>query len=245
MLLNIITVTKDDLEGLKKTIDSTSGLRQNPEVLQIIVDSSGVETQKVIKEHIRNEINIKYLWEPSSGVSSAFNMGIKNANAKWLWFLNGGDEAANGLNIDNFIYLLSNIKSDAIIFQIKESQSGITHKHPPMWALWPPLLSWIPHPSVIMIRELYEKYGNFDESYKIAMDYEFWLRCFSKDVIVDLVTIPISKFDQSGISNKLNDITKSEVRRAIRKYFWLIIKRWLSSALIIAKSIKASSGFFK
>lgn len=239
MLLNIITVTKDDLEGLKKTIASTASLRQNPEVLQTVVDSSGLEVQKGIKEHIKNEKNIRYLWQPSAGVSSAFNMGLKNTAAKWVWFLNGGDEVDYNLNVDNLIYLLSNIVSDAIIFQVKEVQSGITAKHPPMWALWPPLLSWIPHPSTITRRELYEKYGYFDESYKIAMDYEFWLRCFSRNVIVDLTSIPISKFDQSGISYKLNQVTKAEVRRIIRKYFWAIVKIWFLNGFIILKAMKS------
>jgi glycosyltransferase involved in cell wall biosynthesis len=238
MLLNIITVTKDDLDGLKKTIASTSSLRQNPEVSQIIVDSSGSETQESIKEYIKNEKSIRYLWQSPSGVSSAFNMGLKNTDSKWVWFLNGGDEADYNLNVDNFIYLLSNIVSDAIIFQVKEVQSGIIAKHPPMWALWPPLLSWIPHPSTITSRELYEKYGYFDESYKIAMDYEFWVRCFSRNVIVDLASIPISKFDQSGISYKLNHITKAEVRRTIRKYFWVILKIWFLNGFIILRSMK-------
>ena len=238
MLLNIITVTKDDLEGLKKTIASTASLRQNPEVLQTVVDSSGLEVQKGIKEHIKNEKNIRYLWQPSAGVSSAFNMGLKNTVSKWVWFLNGGDEVDYSLNVDNLIYLLSNIVSDAIIFQVKEVQSGITAKHPPMWALWPPLLSWIPHPCTITRRELYEKYGYFDESYKVAMDYEFWLRCFSRNVIVDLTSIPISKFDQSGISYKLNQVTKAEVRRIIRKYFWAIVKIWFLNGFIILKAMK-------
>jgi glycosyltransferase involved in cell wall biosynthesis len=244
MLLNIITITKEDFEGLKKTIASTLSLRQNPDVLQIIVDSSGVEVQECIKEYVKNEMNIKYLWQPSSGVSSAFNMGLKSADARWVWFLNGGDEVNNDLNVGNLIYLLSNIESDAIIFQLMAIKHEITIKHPPMWALWPPLLSWIPHPSTITRRELYEKYGCFDESYKIAMDYEFWLRCFSKDVIVDMVSISISKFDQSGMSYELNHITKAEVRRVIKKYFWLIVKKWWGHAIIFLKSIKASSRFF-
>jgi hypothetical protein len=54
MLLNIITVTKDDLEGLKKTIASTSRLRQNPGVLQTVVDGSGLEIQDCIKEFVEN-----------------------------------------------------------------------------------------------------------------------------------------------------------------------------------------------
>ncbi|MCL4378773.1 MAG: hypothetical protein M1409_10455, partial [Actinobacteria bacterium] len=63
--------------------------------------------------------------------------------------------------------------------------------------------------------------------------------------IVDLVTMPISVFDQTGISNESNKQIKAEVRKIIRKYFWLVIKRWLGNARLILKSLKVHSTFSK
>lgn len=245
LLLDIITITKDDFAGLKKTVESTSRLRNDSRVRQLVIDSSSMENSEKVKELLLNENNTVYLWQEPAGISSAFNLGIENSKADWLWFLNGGDAVNPELNINNFLYLLSNMRSDAAIFQVSNSQSGETARHPQMWALWPPLLSWIPHPCALTRRELYDKYGKFDVKLKTAMDYEFWVRCFARDVVVDLVSISVSIFDQTGISYSLNSITKAEVRKVIRRYFWLILKRWFSQAFIILKSIKVSLKYSK
>ncbi|MBM3706993.1 MAG: glycosyltransferase [Actinobacteria bacterium] len=245
MILNIVTITKDDIEGLKKTITSTKKIREEYGICQIIVDSSiGVNKKNVIN-YLQNEKNIKYYWQEPSGIAAAFNFGLKNAVADWVWFLNGGDEVYDDLDTDFFLNLLSRSSSDAIIFQTENVQSNLIPKHPQMWALWPPLLSWIPHPSTITRRYLYDKYGRFNESLNIAMDYEFWIRCFSKDVTVDLISLPIAKFDQLGSYSKLNQLTRAEVRKIIIKYIWLILKKWFNNGLILLKSLKATSKFTK
>jgi glycosyltransferase involved in cell wall biosynthesis len=245
MILNIITVTKDDIKGLKKTVTSTKKIREEYSICQIIVDSSNSENKKKVINYLQNKKNVKYYWQEPSGVAAAFNFGLKNAEADWVWFLNGGDEVHDGLDTEFFLNLLSRSSSDAIIFQIEYAQSSLISKHPQMWALWPPLLSWIPHPSTITRKYLYDKYGIFDESLSITMDYEYWIRCFSKDVTVDLVSIPIAKFDQIGSFSELNQLLKAEVRKIIIKYLWLILKKWFNNGLILLKSLKASSKFIK
>jgi glycosyltransferase involved in cell wall biosynthesis len=240
MILNIITVTKDDIEGLKKTIISTKKIREEYNICQIIVDSSVGENKKEVINYLQNKKNIKYYWQEPLGIAAAFNFGLKNAEADWVWFLNGGDKVHDSLDAGFFLNLLSYSSSDAIIFQIEYAQSSLIPKHPQMWALWPPLLSWVPHPSTITRRYLYDKYGLFDESLRIAMDYEYWIRCFSKDVTVDLVSIPIAKFDQIGSFFGLDHLTKAEVRKIIIKYLWIILKKWFNNGLILLKSLKAS-----
>lgn len=149
MILNIITVTKDDIEGLKKTITSTKKIREEFNIYQIIVDSSIGENKKEVINYLQNEKNTKYYWQEPSGVAAAFNFGLKNAEADWIWFLNGGDEVHDCFDAGFFLNLLSHSNSDAIVFQIEYAQSSLIPRHPQMWALWPPLLSWIPHPSTI------------------------------------------------------------------------------------------------
>jgi glycosyltransferase involved in cell wall biosynthesis len=245
MILNIITVTKDDLGGLKKTVTSTKKFREEYDICQVIVDSSNGENKKEVINYLQNEKNTKYYWQEPSGIAAAFNFGLKNTGADWVWFLNGGDEVHDSLDAGFFLNLLSRCSSDAVIFQIEYAQSSLISRHPQMWALWPPLLSWIPHPSTITRRYLYDKYGMFDESLRIAMDYEYWLRCFSKDVTVDLVSLPIAKFDQIGSFYGLTHLIRAEVRKIIKKYSWLIIKKWFNNGLILLRAVKASSNFTK
>jgi len=243
MILNIITVTKDDPGGLKKTVSSTKKFREEHNICQIIVDSSIGANKKEVINYLQSEKNTKYYWQEPSGIAAAFNFGLKSAEADWVWILNGGDEVHENLDSGFFLNLLSCCNCDAVIFQIEYAQSSQISRHPQMWALWPPLLSWIPHPSTITRRNLYDKYGMFDESLKIAMDYEYWLRCFSKDVTVDLVSIPIVRFDQIGAFYDFNHLTRAEVRKIIKKYVWLIIKKWFNNGLILLRAIKSSSNW--
>jgi len=238
MCLNIITITKDDFEGLTRTIKSTERLRESFNVLQIVIDSSKKAVKDKIIDSLHNRKNVNYYWQEPKGRSAAFNYGLKKATGKWVWFINGGDELNPSLNLAMFYNLLLNNNSDAIIFQLYYKQSNTTYLHPPMWAQWPPILSWIPHPSTITKRKLYDKFGFFNEKLKIAMDYEFWLRCFSNNIVVDLVSVPIAVFDQTGISVESDKEIKAEVRSVMRHYFPTIIKLWLYGLRILLKAIK-------
>ena len=244
-MLEIITVTKNDKDGLIKTIDSTRFLRENLNIKQIIIDGSDKEVREEINEIIKKGKNIFYYWQEPSGISSAFNFGLKFVNSKWVWFLNGGDVINQNLDLNNFLGILNSSKADAIIFQIQYSQTGEILGHPCLWSLWPPVLSWIPHPGTIIRMELFKAYGSFDENLKIAMDYEIWLKFFINNVIVDLISIPIVSFDQNGLAFTSNDKTKAEVRHILRKYFWRILRKWFWQLRIIAKSFAINSSFYK
>lgn len=237
MLLNIITITKDDFEGLKKTVESTEELRAHPDVAQIVIDSSEESIKIKNTEYLDNKSNIEYFWQEPRGRSAAFNYGLDQAGGKWIWFLNGGDETRPDLDSNLLLSLLNKNNAEAIIFQFEQIQSKFIPPHPELWALWPPLLSWIPHPSTVTRKELYHRYGNFDESLKNAMDFEIWMRFFSEKVIVDLISIPIARFDQTGVSYRLIKTTRREARKIIVKYLFKVLKRNLQSYIIIIKAL--------
>ncbi|MHB1377030.1 MAG: hypothetical protein ACYCXB_06335, partial [Candidatus Humimicrobiaceae bacterium] len=158
---------------------------------------------------------------------------------------NGGDEINSEIDISNFLYIINNSSADAIIYQLKFMHTGEVLEHPELWSLWPPVLSWIPHPTTIVRKKLFEIYGRFDEKLKIAMDYEIWLRFFSKKVKVDIISIPVVIFDQTGIALTQNINTKKEVNQIIKKYFWVIIKKWFWQLRIIAKAFVINSSFYR
>lgn len=84
-ILNIITITKDDLDGVAATVQSTKMLRACPGVSQIIVDSSTDPVPIKIKELLVEEKNIEYFWQQPSGIAAAFNLGIKASKSEWAW----------------------------------------------------------------------------------------------------------------------------------------------------------------
>ena len=75
---------------------------------------------------------------------------------------------------------------------------------------------------------LFKKYGVFDTDFKIAMDADLWMRMFSKDVVVDMLSIPAVLYDIHGISATNSVETDKEARRIIRKNIGMLIRKWLS-----------------
>jgi len=110
--------------------------------------------------------------------------------------------------------------------------------HPPLWRQGPPLY-WIPHPETIMKRDLFERFGQFDERYRIAMDGELWVRVFSKQVIVDMLSIPVVLFDQNGLSTRTD---KREVAREanliIRQNFRALVRIWARQGYQLFRAVK-------
>jgi len=235
-LLNIITVTKDDLNGVAATIKSTKTLRNYPGVKQIIIDSSTDEAKTAVKTLAESNDNVDYFWQEPSGISVAFNMGLSHAESEWVWFLNGNDRVHRNVNTENLLYLLHESRADAIIFEIEYDQSKKITRHPPMWAQWPPLKAWIPHPATLTRSHLYKKYGHFNPSYHIAMDYEFWIRCFSENVVVDNISFPLVTFDQSGVSQLQMQSLSLEAVTIIKRHLWKLIAIWLKGGLSIWQS---------
>ena len=242
-MLEIITVTKNDINGLKRTIDSTKVLREKYNVIQLIIDSSDIDIKGLVSDFVVKEKNMAYFWQEPKGISAAFNYGLKEAKGDWIWCLNGGDTVKDNMDYEWLLKYLSQSRSDAVIFQTEDMATGqILEKYPPMWSIWPPLLSWIAHPSTIIKKKLFNEFGFFNEKYRLAMDYELFMRFFSKNVSVDMVSVVIAAFNREGIAYQLNKKTRAEVAQIIRKYFWVIVKKELWSLRIILKAIIINSG---
>ena len=232
-VLNIITITKDDFDGVSATISSTRELREYFNVQQIVVDSSSEIVAHRIREIVAREINITYVWLASLGISSAFNRGLDFVDADWVWFLNGGDEVIPDLKLDMFFGILSSSFADLLIFELVYMQSKSRYIHPPIWQLWPPVQFWVPHPATIIRTDMFSKYGRFSEKYRIAMDGEIWFRFFLAGARVDMLSIPVALYDEGGLSKNQIHHTAEESKKIIMSYRFMLVYRWLLNGLSI------------
>jgi glycosyltransferase involved in cell wall biosynthesis len=229
-MLSIITVTRNDREGLRRTIESTATiLAESNNVEQLVIDGSDDEHAIENENICRNISQLTYAKREAKGISDAFNYGISIATHKWLWFLNGGDRLNNKLDLILFLKFLENVTADILIFQLELMQKGTIVPFPSFHKILPPVVPWIPHPATIINREIFIKYGPFDKKYKIAMDYELWLRLYGKKVVVNMVSIPIAIYDENGVSS--TDIAKVsfEGREVLKKSKMRLFKLWLNT----------------
>jgi glycosyltransferase involved in cell wall biosynthesis len=235
-MLSIVTVTKDDLDGIVHTVESTRALREQREVEQIIVDGSNQENAERIRKIASEEKGVRYSWQTPSGISSAFNCGLRLSTKEWIWFLNGGDEAHPSLNIPFLLYLLTHSDAQAIIFKVEITPPGIIPRHPPLWKLWPPTsFTFLPQPSTLFRRSVLAELNGFKEEYRIGMDGELWIRLFGSDKssAPDLVSIPLARFSRGGISEDWLNLSK-EVSQILWRHRALLFKRFVQNAWMVS-----------
>lgn len=117
MFLSIITINRNNAEGLKKTLESVAS-QTCRDFEHIIIDGASTDgSVDVIKEYVASPAgkNVSY-WvsEPDSGVYNAMNKGIKKAIGDYCLFLNSGDWLFNSDTIKNESN--QNHTADIIIF---------------------------------------------------------------------------------------------------------------------------------
>lgn len=227
---SIITITKNNSNGLEKTLRSL--LRQRFKKFELIVidGQSTDKTKEIIKKYKKN---IKIcVSEKDSGIYNAMNKGIKLAKGNMIGILNSGDEYyPNALKIIHK-YQLKYKKVDLFF--------GSVRKNRVMAGFHPSLIKWkfniFPgHSSGFFVRAwVHKKYGLYNEKFKYSSDCDFVYRMIVKEKLKGQSTKKselIGKFDPDGISSKLGFfrtlkeeiIIRYENKQNILFLFFLII----------------------
>ena len=221
MLSSIITVNLNNCRGLEKTMQSV--LNQTFDDFEyIVIDGGSIDgSYNLIK---LNEGKIaKWISEKDSGIYHAMNKGIEMASGKYCLFLNSGDT----------LHQPDTLKK---IFRIDQSYDiiyGNMMIHYPdgkkRVGLMPKTIDqnqmindtlW--HPVSFISRKLFEQYGYYDENYRIAGDYDFFVKVFSKCAINSKhCGIIVSDFYAGGLSYSQTNkqLLESERNAVQQKYF--------------------------
>lgn len=101
MLVSIITINYNNLEGLKKTIKSVFE-QTYTDIEYIIIDGNSSDGSAEYLESLKNKFNY-YLSEPDKGIYDAMNKGIDKVNGNYVLFLNSGDTLYNASVVEEFI----------------------------------------------------------------------------------------------------------------------------------------------
>jgi len=236
-MLNIITITKDDFDGFRSTLECVKVFREKYGATQIVVDSSKDDVAHAIKELCKSETNIEYYWTIPKGTGAGFNAGIPHCKAEWIWFLNGGDVTHPDLEPSLLFMLMAKSDADVIKFDSEFTTSRKPWwRLPPIWFVGTMLPFYINHQACLMRRRVFEKYGVFDTSYRVATDTELFLRLSLDFVRFDIISIPIALYQEGGLSDRERDLSAVEVRKILHKYTLLLIRRWMSSTKSMIKN---------
>jgi putative colanic acid biosynthesis glycosyltransferase len=96
LLLSIVTVVRNDLDGLKATIVSVDRIAARP-IEHIVIDGS---TNDEIRAYLSAEPKPYRRWisEPDKGIYDAMNKGLARSAGRYATFINAGDMLAKELD---------------------------------------------------------------------------------------------------------------------------------------------------
>lgn len=208
MQLSIITINRNNEDGLRKTM--TSVLSQTWDDFEyIIIDGASTDSSvDVIKKEINNyfkqdSFKVQYISEPDSGVFNAMNKGIIRANGTYLLFLNSGD-----FLIDN--HVLNNVFCEEHDTDIVSCRCRVTTNGEEIFLTSPPkeytfgffYNNSMAHQATFIKKSLFDQFGLYREDLKFMGDWEFWLRTIILgDATTRNLDIVLSDYNLDGISS--------------------------------------------
>lgn len=222
--VSLILTTYNCKENLKKTLRSIE--KQDYSEIEVIIKDGGSNdgTLDVISEYQKKSKNVvKWETKPDSGIYDAMNQGYALSSGDIVVCFN--DVFTKADVISKMVAKMTSINpktgkeyAGAHADLVYSDGDKIIRK----WHMGEGRIrqGWMAgHPTLFLKREIYEKYGLYDTSFKIAADYEFMIR-FLKDEKNQLAYLPetiVSMFyggtSSGGLSNYL--LSLKEGHRAL------------------------------
>lgn len=220
MKISIVTINRNNAEGLKRTLDSIAGqlqaLGSNHSIEHIIVDG---DSNDGFERYLNPALGSTVVSAAPKGVYNAINIGLRKVTGDIVGLLHSGDVfsapdilakiAARFEQKDSPDYIWGDVTIG------KRYYSGRKFTAKKLLKGFAP-----PHPSLYIQRVSLEKTGLYDETYTIAGDFDYFVRLslmreFSSAYLPETVV----DMEPGGISQKLYNrmlVNNPERLRALR-----------------------------
>ena len=205
-LITIIVAVFNGSKTMQQCINSVAQQTYVNKEL-IIIDGGSLDgTVELLKS---NQENIAYwISEPDRGIYNAWNKGVSQAKGEWICFLGADDYFWDVRVLDQVVSQLATIspKINVAYGQIML----LSNDGEKLYAIGEPWgavknrfkqLMSIPHPGAMHRANLFRKYGNFDEAFRIAGDYEFLLRELKSNDAMFMPNLITIGMRQGGVSS--------------------------------------------
>jgi glycosyltransferase involved in cell wall biosynthesis len=237
MMLSIVTVNKNNSQGLLNTLKSVK--EQTFRAFEhIIIDGKSTDTSVSVIKNIEKEypIPLKWISEEDGGIYQAMNKGIGMAEGRYILFLNSGDKLNDGNVLEKIFSKERNAEilyGDSIMYD--GNNLPFYNKEPEEITLLRFIEKSICHQSVFYFIDLFsdERFGLYNERYRIASDWEFNVKTIILgNVSLEYFPFPVSKVESGGVSvietelslNERDQILKSLIQDRIVNDYELLVE---------------------
>jgi glycosyltransferase involved in cell wall biosynthesis len=218
-LISIVTVTFNAAEHIEQTIRSVLG-QSYDNVEYIIIDGGSTDSTVEIIRRYSHAIDF-WISEPDGGIYDAMNKGVQLASGYYVGLLNAADWYDQDL-LKTLVqtHIESGANDQAILytdFQLFLEDLDFAEKRPCTLEPWKGMT--ISHQAMFVGAGVYRDVGLYDVSYRLAADYDFFLRAFSMGVRF-VHSHHHGVYFRAGGRSAVNKVaTIREAARALRKVY--------------------------
>jgi glycosyltransferase involved in cell wall biosynthesis len=174
--LSIVTVNLNDAAGLDRTLRSIAAQTFDDREVIVVDGGSTDGSLEVVRAH--GSVVTSATSEPDGGVYDAQNKGTRRARGTYCLYLNAGDALASPDALARFFAAgppVEDILYGDVIFEDGGRQR--TERTPELtWALL--MRTNLPHQATIVRRDLFDRVGPYDTTFRLVADYAFFLKAF-------------------------------------------------------------------
>lgn len=174
MIISIITINYNNVEGLKKTLDSIASQSVKEFELVIVDGGSHDGSKQLIEKKAKIFSHLTWISEPDKGIYNAMNKGTRMAKGDYCIFMNSGDCFYKPSSLsDSIAYLDGNV--DIISGSVKTDTFSKEAPEEEDLSLSFFVKNSMNHQSTFIKRTLLLQYP-YNEGRKIVGDSEFFFQ---------------------------------------------------------------------
>jgi glycosyltransferase involved in cell wall biosynthesis len=243
--ISVIIPTYQCAQFVLQAVDSVLAQQYPQELVEIIVinDGSTDDTSEALQTYLSR---IRYIYQSNRGEGAARNVGVNVAGGDFIAFLDADDfwlpnrlnlmtEAlaanTNTLVVTDFVHDIFGKRGDTPIYQQRglrwlfdlESSEQFKAALDDNFIAWP-----------LVPRDVFRKFGLFDETLHYGTDWDMWLRCLAANYRVVLVPQPcvVYRLFRPGSTTARNDFAKARDRvRVLERHRKYVSKRRWATAV--------------
>lgn len=203
-MISIITICKNRQATINRTIESILSQELKGSLEYIIVDGGSTDSTMDIVGTYGERIS-RSISEPDDGISDAFNKGIGLSGGEILGFINSDDVLLPGAlaKVSDYFSAYPEVEVIHADLLLYDGDRFLKRLKPPRywWIPWRMIL--FNHPTTFVRREVYQKCGLFDLSYRFShMDFELFLRWIRGGIVIHYLPEVLVRMQAGGASGR-------------------------------------------